>query len=86
MARTDSRFPSFPKFCSDLTISRAQELLRCVEEPLNSVLLSLTLYPLAGEFDNAGAMMSVDETLLCSFQVSTTVRRFYLGATDRAPV
>lgn len=23
-----------------------------------------------GEFDNAGAMMSVDETLLCSFQVS----------------
>jgi hypothetical protein len=22
-----------------------------------------------GEFDNAGAMMSVDETLLCSFQV-----------------
>lgn len=25
-----------------------------------------------GEFDNAGAMMSVDETLLCSFQV----RRF----------
>ena len=27
-----------------------------------------------GEFDNAGAMMSVDETLLCSFQV-----RLYLG-------
>lgn len=24
-----------------------------------------------GEFDNAGAMMSVDETLLCSFQVSS---------------
>lgn len=23
-----------------------------------------------GEFDNAGAMMSVDETLMCSFQVS----------------
>ena len=23
-----------------------------------------------GEFDNAGAMMSVDETLLCSFQVN----------------
>jgi len=22
-----------------------------------------------GEFDNAGAMMSVDETLLCSFQI-----------------
>lgn len=25
-----------------------------------------------GEFDNAGAMMSVDETLMCSFQVSRT--------------
>ena len=25
-----------------------------------------------GEFDNAGAMMSVDETLMCSFQVSFT--------------
>lgn len=25
-----------------------------------------------GEFDNAGAMMSVDESLLCSFQVSLT--------------
>jgi hypothetical protein len=24
-----------------------------------------------GEFDNAGAMMSVDETLLCSFQVGS---------------
>lgn len=23
-----------------------------------------------GEFDNAGAMMSVDETLMCSFQAS----------------
>ena len=27
-----------------------------------------------GEFDNAGAMMSVDETLMCSFQV----RRYYM--------
>ena len=26
-----------------------------------------------GEFDNAGAMMSVDESLLCSFQVSDLV-------------
>ena len=25
-----------------------------------------------GEFDNAGAMMSVDETLMCSFQVQST--------------
>lgn len=28
-----------------------------------------------GEFDNAGAMMSVDETLMCSFQVSTFLPR-----------
>lgn len=26
-----------------------------------------------GEFDNAGAMMSVDETLMCSFQVNISV-------------
>lgn len=26
-----------------------------------------------GEFDNAGAMMSVDETLMCSFQVRSRV-------------
>lgn len=29
-----------------------------------------------GEFDNAGAMMSVDESLLCSFQVSFESGRF----------
>ncbi len=28
-----------------------------------------------GEFDNAGAMMSVDETLLCSFQVKVYIWR-----------
>lgn len=27
-----------------------------------------------GEFDNAGGMMSVDETLMCSFQVSCCIR------------
>ena len=27
-----------------------------------------------GEFDNAGAMMSVDETLMCSFQVGSSLR------------
>lgn len=31
-----------------------------------------------GEFDNAGAMMSVDETLMCSFQVSLRRRRLGL--------
>lgn len=28
-----------------------------------------------GEFDNAGGMMSVDESLMCSFQVERSVRR-----------
>ena len=31
-----------------------------------------------GEFDNAGAMMSVDETLMCSFQVWCHTTRFPL--------
>ena len=33
-----------------------------------------------GEFDNAGAMMSVDETLMCSFQILKPAdknKRFY---------
>ena len=30
-----------------------------------------------GEFDNAGAMMSVDESLLCSFQVSFNTQALY---------
>lgn len=55
----------------------------CHPSPLSSLLLQLTLLtcsvPLhrsidlqnyCGEFDNSGAMMSVDATLLCSFQVS----------------
>ena len=29
-----------------------------------------------GEFDNAGAMMSVDESLLCSFQVGVVLFEF----------
>jgi serine/threonine-protein phosphatase PP1 catalytic subunit len=35
-----------------------------------------------GEFDNAGAMMSVDESLLCSFQVRSTTR-FLCSMTDQ---
>lgn len=31
-----------------------------------------------GEFDNAGAMMSVDETLMCSFQVTCILFLDYL--------
>jgi len=34
-----------------------------------------------GEFDNAGAMMSVDESLLCSFQVSMLLSYMYLPPT-----
>lgn len=32
-----------------------------------------------GEFDNAGGMMSVDETLMCSFQVSVNILFFNLS-------
>jgi serine/threonine-protein phosphatase PP1 catalytic subunit len=32
-----------------------------------------------GEFDNAGAMMSVDETLMCSFQILKVFLRLFLG-------
>ena len=32
-----------------------------------------------GEFDNAGAMMSVDETLMCSFQVSSQLDTIEIG-------
>ena len=33
-----------------------------------------------GEFDNAGGMMSVDETLMCSFQVGFEVENFWTGS------
>ena len=39
-----------------------------------------------GEFDNAGGMMSVDETLMCSFQVSADTvfsYAFYLVGTGK---
>lgn len=32
-----------------------------------------------GEFDNAGAMMSVDESLLCSFQVGPNQTTLYFS-------
>ena len=42
-----------------------------------------------GEFDNAGAMMSVDETLMCSFQILKPAekrQRFnYQGGNGKAP-
>lgn len=40
-----------------------------------------------GEFDNAGAMMSVDETLMCSFQIlkpSDKKSKFGFGSTTTA--
>jgi len=41
-----------------------------------------------GEFDNAGAMMSVDETLMCSFQIlkpAERKQRFAVGADGPGP-
>lgn len=35
-----------------------------------------------GEFDNAGAMMSVDESLMCSFQVSHRVQCFEVSVLE----
>lgn len=35
-----------------------------------------------GEFDNAGAMMSVDESLLCSFQVSGLIHSSSITLAD----
>jgi serine/threonine-protein phosphatase PP1 catalytic subunit len=35
-----------------------------------------------GEFDNAGAMMSVDETLMCSFQILKPARKMLFGGTN----
>lgn len=35
-----------------------------------------------GEFDNAGAMMSVDQTLMCSFQVRLYTIMSYLVVTE----
>jgi hypothetical protein len=35
-----------------------------------------------GEFDNAGAMMSVDETLMCSFQILKPARKVLGGSTN----
>ena len=38
-----------------------------------------------GEFDNAGAMMSVDETLLCSFQVCFGVGAYSVAHVNWIP-
>jgi len=37
-----------------------------------------------GEFDNAGAMMSVDETLMCSFQILKVKMKSFLQ--EKAPI
>lgn len=37
-----------------------------------------------GEFDNAGAMMSVDESLLCSFQVGALMLSLALSGSNCA--
>ena len=40
--------------------------MRCVASDVRWLLCA---HSACGEFDNAGAMMSVDETLMCSFQI-----------------
>ena len=55
---------------------------QCVEDGYeffaNRQLLTLFSAPnYCGEFDNAGAIMSVDEKLLCSFQVCSKLVSFF---------
>ena len=38
-----------------------------------------------GEFDNAGSMMSVDETLMCSFQVMVLTWFEFLKPVQKVP-
>lgn len=38
-----------------------------------------------GEFDNAGAMMSVDETLMCSFQILKPSDNVFRSTTTTKP-
>ena len=39
-----------------------------------------------GEFDNAGAMMSVDDTLMCSFQVPRLTLSLFYSALHAPPI
>ena len=67
----------FPRFPHSVTRSAIADMLgssQVVEDGYEFFakrqLVTLFSAPnYCGEFDNAGAMMSVDETLLCSFQV-----------------
>lgn len=63
---------SAPNYCE---YRCRRSLVQCL--PVRRLLLTLLTLPLVhslcrsagGEFDNAGAMMSVDDTLMCSFQI-----------------
>jgi serine/threonine-protein phosphatase PP1 catalytic subunit len=67
--------PTNPLYCSAVTLQcPALVLLQVVEEGYEFFakrqLVTIFSAPnYCGEFENAGAMMSVDETLMCSFQV-----------------
>lgn len=39
-----------------------------------------------GEFDNAGGMMSVDDTLMCSFQVTLLLIKLYIQVYNKLAV
>lgn len=70
-------FESIPPSDSQCCVSRPQVVEDGYEFFAKRQLVTLFSAPnYCGEFDNAGGMMSVDETLMCSFQVghkSTTV-------------
>lgn len=96
-----TRFPSVWPFCPWVIckppkhfffVNRYCLVLQVVEDGYeffaNRQLVTIFSAPnYCGEFDNAGAMMSVDETLMCSFQVLKPAEKkpkFTFGSTTTA--
>jgi len=64
MTLVENCFSQFNCFCSIQVVEDGYEFFA------RRQLVTLFSAPnYCGEFDNAGAMMSVDETLMCSFQI-----------------
>lgn len=72
-------------FLSFFTFSKLQVVEDGYEFFANRQLVTVFSAPnYCGEFDNAGAMMSVDETLMCSFQILKPAEKkskFNIGST-----
>lgn len=81
-----------PTSVTDFSFCHCQKLVQVVEDGYeffaNRQLVTVFSAPnYCGEFDNAGAMMSVDETLMCSFQILKPAEKkskFGFGSTTTA--